>query len=74
MIRADEAFGGWGQRPAAAYSIRLERQTDGSLVYHISERSAPDALAGRSWVSNQIPPHIRELTDALGIAPEARDP
>lgn len=73
MTRADEAFGGWGRRPSAAYSIQYDRQSDGSWVYRITEKPSPDGPAGKSWISNRIPAHIREMTDFLGISPEAPD-
>lgn len=73
MTRANDAFGGWGARTSAAYSIQIEQQSDDTLVYRITERAAPDAPAGRTWISNKIPPHIREMTDVLGIDPTAKD-
>jgi hypothetical protein len=71
MVRADEAFGAWGRRTSAAYSIQYDRQPGGPLVYRITERQKPGGPAGRSWISNRIPEHIREVTDALGVLPEA---
>ena len=67
LTHADDAFGGWGSRRSAAYSIRTESQSDGRWVYRITERQQPDGPAGRSWVSAEIPPHIRKFTDGLGI-------
>ncbi|MCF7674157.1 MAG: hypothetical protein K9M97_02340 [Akkermansiaceae bacterium] len=71
MTRADHAFGAWGRGPSAGYTIKLERQEGGGLQYRITERTSPDAPAGKSWISAQVPPHIREMKDALGIPPEA---
>ncbi|MBB5350540.1 hypothetical protein HNR46_000768 [Haloferula luteola] len=72
--RADEAFGKWGHEVSGAYSIRYESQSDGSLVYRITRQDSPDAPEGKSWITSQIPPHIRELTDPLGIKPDASAP
>ncbi len=74
VTRSDEAFGGWGRRTSAAYSIEYDRQSDGSLVYRITEKPSPEGPAGKSWISNRIPAHIREVTDFLGLHPEAPNP
>ncbi|MCB1130148.1 MAG: hypothetical protein KDN05_03405 [Verrucomicrobiae bacterium] len=71
MTKAEDAFGGWGSRSSAAYSIKYERQPDSTLLFRISEKPSPDGPAGRSWISNRIPEHIREITDELGISSEA---
>lgn len=72
LTRADDAFGAWGERPSAAYSIRIESQADGTPVYRITERESAGGPAGRSWVSTVIPPHIREITNELGIPESSR--
>ena len=67
LLKADQAFGGWGSKPSSACSLEYVRQSDGSLVYRVTERSAPDAPAGRTWIAAELPPHLREAAGQLGL-------
>ncbi len=67
LLKADQAFGGWGSKSSSACSLEYIRQSDGSLVYRVTERSAPDAPAGRTWISAELPPHLREAAGKLGL-------
>ncbi len=67
LLKADQAFGGGGSKPSSACSLEYIRQSDGSLVYRVTERSAPDAPAGRTWISAELPPHLREVAGQLGL-------
>lgn len=67
LLRADQAFGGWGNKPSSACSLEYISQSDGSLVYRITERSAPDAPAQRTWITAELPTHLREAGEHLGL-------
>lgn len=67
LLKADQAFGGWGNRPSSSCSLEYISQGDGSLVYRITERDSPDGPARRTWISAELPTHLREAGEHLGL-------
>jgi hypothetical protein len=66
-IRAHEAFGQWGKTVGSGFTIHMFAQEDESLLYEIVEQAAADGSPGRKWNTSQIPAHLAEMADAVGI-------
>lgn len=55
---ADQAFGRWGDSPSLGRSLEYVVRDEGSLHYRITERAAPDAPAGRTWIAAEMPAYL----------------
>ncbi len=73
VMRADHAFGQWGDSPSLGRSLEYVVRDDGSLLYRITERAAPDAPAGRTWITAEMPVHLRSAAAKLGLSLSAAD-
>ncbi len=67
MLEAEQAFGNWGRQPSSSCTLEYIRQDDGTLLYRVAERDSPQGPAKRTWISAQLPVHLRPAAEKLGL-------
>ena len=67
MLRADQAFGNWGHQPSSSCTLEYIRQDDGKLLYRVAERDSPEGSAKRTWITAELPSHLRPAAEKLGL-------